>query len=108
MGLLDRLRGGGTPADWEALAARVPYGRFLGISVEALIAYFSGGAIPIDGGDVADVIADLCLDHSSSAATITIYVNGQIIAERPVTLGRKGDFIYAVDLVRTNGTWTAP
>jgi uncharacterized protein (TIGR00369 family) len=33
MGLLDRLRAGGAPADWEALAARVPYGRFLGISV---------------------------------------------------------------------------
>jgi uncharacterized protein (TIGR00369 family) len=33
MGLLDRLRAGGTPADWEALAGRVPYGRFLGISV---------------------------------------------------------------------------
>jgi uncharacterized protein (TIGR00369 family) len=33
MGLLDRLRQGGTPADWDALAARVPYGRFLGISI---------------------------------------------------------------------------
>ena len=33
MGLLDRLRAGGAPADWEALAARVPYGRFLGISI---------------------------------------------------------------------------
>ena len=33
MGLLDRLRAGGSTADWEALAARVPYGRFLGISV---------------------------------------------------------------------------
>ena len=33
MGLLDRLRQGGTAADWDALAARVPYGRFLGISV---------------------------------------------------------------------------
>jgi hypothetical protein len=80
----------------------------LGISVEALIAYYSGGAINIDSGDVADVISDLCLDHSSSAATITVYVNGQIIAERPVSLGRKGDFIYAVDLVRTNGTFTVP
>jgi hypothetical protein len=80
----------------------------LGISVEALIAYLSGGVVPVDGGDVADVIADLCLDHSSSAATITVYVNGQVIAERPVTLGRKGDFIYALDLVRSNGTWTVP
>ena len=33
MGLLDRLRAGGTQADWDALAARVPYGRFLGISI---------------------------------------------------------------------------
>ena len=33
MGLLDRLRAGGSPADWEAFAARVPYARFLGISV---------------------------------------------------------------------------
>ncbi len=80
----------------------------LGISVEALIAYFSGGAIGVDAGDVSDVIENLCLSHSSSAATITVYVNGQVIAERPVTLGRKGDFIYAVDLVRTNGVFTVP
>jgi uncharacterized protein (TIGR00369 family) len=33
MGLLDRLRQGGSPADWDAFAARVPYGRFLGISI---------------------------------------------------------------------------
>ena len=33
MGLLDRLRQGGTPEDWERLATRVPYVRFLGISI---------------------------------------------------------------------------
>ena len=33
MGLLDRLRQGGTPADWDALAGRMPYVRFLGISI---------------------------------------------------------------------------
>jgi len=33
MGLRDRLRQGGSPEDWDALAARVPYGRFLGIGI---------------------------------------------------------------------------
>jgi uncharacterized protein (TIGR00369 family) len=33
MGLLDRLRRGGSPEDWERLATHVPYVRFLGISI---------------------------------------------------------------------------
>jgi len=33
MGLLERLRQGGTSADWDRLAARMPYARFLGISI---------------------------------------------------------------------------
>jgi uncharacterized protein (TIGR00369 family) len=33
MGLLARLRAGGSPADWDALVGRIPYARFLGISI---------------------------------------------------------------------------
>lgn len=79
----------------------------LGISVEALIAYLTGGiSTGLTAGQVSDAIDDLCLGHSSSAATVTVYVNGQIISEQPLTMGRKGDFQYALDLVRQNGTFT--
>lgn len=79
----------------------------LGISVEALLAYLTGGITTgITAGQISDVIDDLCLDHSSSSVTLTVYVNGQIIAEHPASLGRKGDFVYALDIVRQNGTFT--
>ncbi|MBK6689986.1 MAG: choice-of-anchor D domain-containing protein [Deltaproteobacteria bacterium] len=79
----------------------------LGISVDVLIAYFTGGVgIGVSGDQVADAIEDVCFDHSSSAATVTVYLNGMIAAEVPVTLGRKGDYLYALDLVRTGGVFT--
>ena len=90
--------------------ASVPSGvvaSLLGISVEALLAYLTGGAsVGITAGQVSDIIDDICFDNASSAVTVTVYVNGQIVAEQPVTMGRKGDFQYAVDLVRQNGTFT--
>lgn len=79
----------------------------LGISVEALIAYFTGGiSTGITGGQVADAIDDICLRRRSSAATVTVYLNGQIVDEVPVTLGRRGDYVYALDLIRTAGQYT--
>lgn len=79
----------------------------LGISVDALIAYFTG--VPtggVTGGAVSDAIESLCFNRSSSAVTTTIYINGQVVAEVPTTLGRKGDYVYAADLVRQGGEWS--
>lgn len=79
----------------------------LGISVEALIAYLTG--VPtggVAGGAVSDAIESVCFSHSNSSATVTVYVNGLVVAEVPVTLGRKGDYVYAADLVRQGGQWT--
>lgn len=79
----------------------------LGISIDVLIAYFTGGvATGITGGQVSDAIESLCLRRRSSAATVTVYLNGQIVSEVPVTMGRRGDYLYALDLVRQNGQYT--
>ncbi len=78
----------------------------LGITVDALLGYLSGGSIQIDGEAVSDVISNLCLDHDSTQATVTVYVNGRVVSERSVGLGRKGDIVYAVDLQRQGGRWT--
>jgi hypothetical protein len=71
-----------------------------------LIAYFSGGAINLDSQQISDVIDDLCIDHDSAAVTVTVYVNGNVVAEVPATLSRKGDYAYAVDIIRTSGQFT--
>jgi hypothetical protein len=78
----------------------------LGISIDVLIAYFSGGAVNVNPMDISNTIDSICLKHDSSAATITVYLNGQIAAEKSVTLGRKGDSVYAADLIRMNGQFT--
>ncbi len=79
----------------------------LGISVDALIAYLTGGITGgTTGGQVSDAIERLCLNHSSSAVTVTVTVNGQVVDEVPATLGQKGDLIYALDLIRQNGQYT--
>lgn len=79
----------------------------LGISVEALIAYFTGVTTGgVAGGAVSDAIESVCFSHSSSAVTVTIYVNGNVVAEVPITLGRKGDYVYGADLIRSNGQWS--
>lgn len=78
----------------------------LGISIDALIAYLSGGAVDIDSDALANAIDDLCLDRSESTATITVYVNGEPIREKSITLGKKGDQIYAIDLERKEGTFS--
>ncbi len=81
----------------------------LGISVDALIAYLTGGAgnVIIDGGDIGNLITNICLSKKASNVTVRAYVNGVIKAEKTVSLGRKGETTYALDLVRTNGTFTA-
>lgn len=80
----------------------------LGISVDVLLEYLSGGAIPIDAGDLAAFIERLCFNHSGTSVTIKVSVNGVLIKEKTVGLGSKGDVVYALDLIRANGKFTAP
>jgi hypothetical protein len=80
----------------------------LGISVDVLIAYLSGGAsIPVGGAQVGQLIGDVCLSKKNSNATVRVYTNGALIKEKTVSLSKKGDTTYALDLVRTNGVFTA-
>lgn len=91
--------------------ASVPTGLLagiLGISVEALVGYLSGGLVPVNGEDVADIIQNICLDKSSTAVSIKVYVNGMLTAEKQAQLGRKGDSTYALDLVRAQGVFSVP
>lgn len=80
----------------------------LGISVEALVAYLSGGAVPINGQDVSDIIQNICLNKESTAVVVRVYVNGNMVAEKNSTLGQKGDSRYVLDLVRRNGSFSVP
>ncbi len=79
----------------------------LGISVEALLGYLTGG-ITIPGQDVGDLIQSICFDKSSTAVTIRVFINGTLTAERNAQLGRKGDTTYVLDLVRNNATFSVP
>ena len=78
----------------------------LGISVDALLGYLSGGSIMLDGDSIADAIQSLCLDHEGTTATVTVYVNGTVVQERSVGLGSKGDTVYALDLIRQGGVFS--
>jgi hypothetical protein len=80
----------------------------LGIGTEVLADYIFGGVVPINGEDVAKLIANVCLDHSGSNATVRVYVNGMIVKEKTVGLGHKGDTVPVLDLVRTNGKFGVP
>lgn len=73
----------------------------LGISTELLIGYLTGGVIVPNGTDVSKMVEQMCLSRGSSGATVRVYVDGQLIKEKTVSLGTKGDSVYAVDLVRT-------
>ena len=78
----------------------------LGISVSALTSYLSGGAVILDGDRVSNAISSLCLSRESTQATVTVYLNGQVVSEATTSLGQKGDVAYAIDLVRQNGIYT--
>ncbi len=78
----------------------------LGISVDVLVGYLSGGTAQLDPAMVSQMISQVCLSHSSSNATVRVYLNGVLTKETTVNLGQKGDSKYAVDLVRTNGVFT--
>lgn len=78
----------------------------LGISVDVLITALLGVPVGIGSGQIADVISSLCLDRSGAAATITVYANGQVIAEKAARLGSKGEFQYVADIDRINGQYS--
>jgi len=78
----------------------------LGISVSALTSYLSGGAVILDGDQVSQAISSLCLNRTSTQATVTVYINGQVVSESTTSLGQKGDIAYAVDLVRQNAMFS--
>src|SRR5581483_10694562 len=93
--------------DCDSLPTGVLAG-LLGISVDALELYFAGGLLPgVGGQQVSDLISQICFDHSGSDATVNVYANGNLIGQKTAHLNNKGDTIYAVDLVRTNGHFTA-
>ncbi|MBI2374620.1 MAG: choice-of-anchor D domain-containing protein [Deltaproteobacteria bacterium] len=78
----------------------------LGISVDILINALLGGSIGIGGDDVSNAIDDVCFDHDASSATLTVFINGTIIAEKTIRMANKGDTVYALDLVRSGGVFT--
>ncbi len=90
--------------------ASVPAGlvaAVLGISVEALVVYLSGGSnLGIGADDVSSAIEGICFDRTASNATVTIYVNGSVVAEVPATLSRKSETLYVADLIRENGQFS--
>ena len=61
----------------------------------------------IDPSKISGAIDSACFSHSSTNATVTVWVNGKTIAEKPASLAKKGDFVYALDLIRDNGVFTA-
>ena len=60
----------------------------------------------LDGDRVSNAISSLCLNRESTQATVTVYLNGQVVSEATTSLGQKGDVAYAIDLVRQNGIYT--
>lgn len=79
----------------------------LGISVDVLLDYLSGGIVPIDASMVSQLISNICLNKSSSNVTVRAFVNGALIKEKTVSVSRKGDSIYAMDLIRSGGSFSA-
>jgi hypothetical protein len=92
--------------DCSALPTQLLAG-LVGISVDALIAYLSGGIINVGGKDIGKLIEQVCVNRSASNAVVRAYVNGTLMMEKTVTLEKKGDMRYAFDLIRANGTFSA-
>ncbi|MBI3185335.1 MAG: choice-of-anchor D domain-containing protein [Myxococcales bacterium] len=79
----------------------------LGISVEVLVGALTSGVGQVNGQDVAKLIENVCLSHSNTNATVKAYVNGTLVLEKTVTLNKKGDSLYAADLIRAGGKFSA-
>jgi hypothetical protein len=96
---------------YEEDCASIPNGLiagFLGIGVDALVGYVSGGAIDLGSQDIAAFIANNCWDHEGTTVTVTVYINGTAMEPCSKGLGRKGDYRQVVKVNRsTNGRFTA-
>ncbi|MCC6335392.1 MAG: choice-of-anchor D domain-containing protein [Myxococcales bacterium] len=92
-------------ADCSSLPTQLLAG-LLGISVDLLIDYLTGGVVNIPGQDIGQLISQICLSTKGTNVNVKAYVNGTLIGERQASLARKGDSTYALDLVRTGGTFT--
>ncbi|MBU6280571.1 MAG: hypothetical protein KGN78_15135, partial [Actinomycetales bacterium] len=79
----------------------------LGVAVD-VAQLAAAGAVLVPGKDVGALIEQICLSKKSTPATVKVYVNGVLAKEATVTLGKRGDVVYAADLVRANGTFTVP
>jgi len=94
-------------ADCKSLPSALLAG-ILGISIDVLVDILTGGAVPIPGQDIGRLIEQVCINRSSSAVNVKVYVNGTLISEKNTTLGRKGDTAYILNLVRANGVFSVP
>lgn len=74
----------------------------LGIGTEALVDYLSEGEAAVDPTQVAEVIAELCIERASTNVTMTVRIDG--VRQDPpvqVRLPGKGSLMDAFTLVRT-------
>ncbi|MFM2152121.1 MAG: laccase family multicopper oxidase [Pseudomonadota bacterium] len=78
----------------------------LGLSVDALLTYLTGGGFTLDPRTVASVVSNLCAGHAATVATVAVSVDGRIVDERTVTLHQRGESTLAFDLVRSGGIFT--
>lgn len=95
---------------YEQDCASIPTGLvadLLGIAVDALVGYASGGTIDLGAGDIAGFISNNCWDHASSATQVTVFINGVAAQQCTKTLGARGDVCDVVKINRHNGVFTA-
>jgi hypothetical protein len=62
----------------------------LGIGIDALVGYISGGVIDLGSSDIASFIANNCWDHAASTATVTVFINGAANMNCSKRLGSAG------------------
>ncbi|MBI5495516.1 MAG: choice-of-anchor D domain-containing protein [Deltaproteobacteria bacterium] len=80
-------------ASYEEDCASIPtqlLASLLGIGIDVLVDYISGGVIDIGAGNISSFIANNCWDHASSGVTVNIYINGSANMTCAGRLGSKG------------------
>jgi hypothetical protein len=92
--------------DCSAMPTELTAG-ILGISIDALLNYLSGGVVDVNGQDVGAVIEQTCFNRSATNATVRVWVNGAVIQEKTVALAKKGDSKFVLELVRSGGKFSA-
>jgi hypothetical protein len=96
-------------AHYKEDCANIPTGLLadiLGIGTSALfgiIGIAAGVPVPIDPGQVSNLISENCWEKKSTTATVKVYVSNVEKAAAQVTLGRKGDFADVIKIRREQG-----